>query len=141
MKALVIGATGAAGKDLVGQLLADDAFEKVDIFVRRPGGWNSPKLTTHLVDFDKPEEWKDLVSGDVLFSCLGTTLKAAGGPAAQWKVDYTYQYEVARAARENGVPKYVLISSIGADPQAKIFYARMKGELEDAVKQLEFPSC
>ncbi len=141
MKALVIGATGAAGKDLVGQLLADDAFEKVDIFVRRPGGWNSPKLTTHLVDFDKPEEWKDLVSGDVLFSCLGTTLKAAGGPAAQWKVDYTYQYEVARAARENGVPKYVLISSIGADPQSKIFYARMKGELEDAVKQLGFPSC
>ena len=68
MKALVIGATGAVGKDLVGQLLADDAFEKVDIFVRRPGGWNSPKLTTHLVDFDKPEEWKDLVSGDVLFS-------------------------------------------------------------------------
>ena len=141
MKALVIGATGAVGKDLVGQLLADDAFEKVDIFVRRPGGWNSPKLTTHLVDFDKPEEWKDLVSGDVLFSCLGTTLKAAGGPAAQWKVDYTYQYEAARAARENGVPKYVLISSIGADPQSKIFYARMKGELEDAVKQLGFPSC
>jgi len=141
MKALVIGATGAVGKDLVGQLLADDAFEKVDIFVRRPGGWNSPKLNTHVVDFEKPEEWKDLVTGDVLFSCLGTTLKAAGGPAAQWKVDYTYQYEVARAARENGVPKYVLISSIGADSQSKIFYTRMKGELEDAVKQLGFPSC
>ncbi len=141
MKALVIGATGAVGKDLVGQLLKDDSFDRVDVFVRREVKVSSPKLVPHVVDFDHPETWSDLLTGDVLFSCLGTTIKAAGSQDAQWKVDYTYQYEAAKAARENGVPKYVLVSSIGASSKSKIFYSRMKGALEDAVKGLGFPGC
>ena len=141
MKALVIGATGAVGKDLVEQLLKDDAIESVAVFVRRPFAVEDPKLTVHVIDFDRPEQWKDLLRGDVLFSCLGTTIKAAGSQEAQWKVDYTYQYEVAKAARENGVGTYALVSSIGANPKSKIFYSRMKGELEAAVKQLGFPAC
>ncbi len=141
MKALVIGATGAVGKDLVGQLLKDDAFERVTVFVRRPLGIEDPKLTVHVIDFDHPEQWKYLLQGDVLFSCLGTTIKAAGSQVNQWKVDYTYQYETAKAARENGVEAYALVSSVGATPKSKIFYTRMKGELEEAVKQLGFPAC
>ncbi|MBO6029689.1 MAG: NAD(P)H-binding protein [Bacteroidales bacterium] len=141
MKALVIGATGAVGKDLVEQLLKDDAIESVAVFVRRPFAVEDPKLTVHVIDFDHPEQWKNLLQGDVLFSCLGTTIKAAGSQEAQWKVDYTYQYEVAKAARENGVGTYALVSSIGANPKSKIFYSRMKGELEEAVKQLGFPVC
>jgi len=141
MKALVIGATGAVGKDLVGQLLKDDSFDRVDVFVRREVKVSSPKLVPHVVDFDHPETWSDLLTGDVLFSCLGTTIKAAGSQDAQWKVDYTYQYEAAKAARENGVLKYVLVSSIGASSKSKIFYSRMKGALEDAVKGLGFPGC
>lgn len=141
MKALVIGATGAVGKDLVDMLLKDDSFESVSVFVRRPLGFENPKLTVHVIDFDHPEQWRPLIRGDVLFSCLGTTIKAAGSQDAQWKVDYTYQYEAAKAARENGVETYVLVSSIGATPKSKIFYTRMKGELEEAVKQLGFPAC
>ena len=141
MKALVIGATGAVGKDLVDQLLKDDAFEGVTVFVRRPLAIENPKLTVHIIDFDHPEQWQNLLQGDVLFSCLGTTIKAAGSQANQWKVDYTYQYETAKAARENGVGIYALVSSIGADPKSKIFYTRMKGELEEAVKKLGFPAC
>ena len=141
MKALVIGATGAVGKDLVEQLLADDAFDRVEVFVRREVPSASPKLVVHIVDFDRPEEWAGLLTGDVLFSCLGTTLRAAGGQEAQWKVDYTYQLEAAKAARASGVPKYVLVSSIGASSESKIFYTRMKGALEDAVKALGFPGC
>ena len=141
MKALVIGATGAVGKDLVDQLLKDDAFECVTVFVRRPLAIENPKLTVHIIDFDHPEQWQNLLQGDVLFSCLGTTIKAAGSQANQWKVDYTYQYETAKAARENGVGIYALVSSIGADPKSKIFYTRMKGELEEAVKKLGFPAC
>ena len=141
MNALVIGATGAVGKDLVDQLLKDDAFERVTAFVRRPLGIEDPKLTVHVIDFDHPEQWKYLLQGDVLFSCLGTTIKAAGSQANQWKVDYTYQYETAKAARENGVDTYALVSSVGATPKSKIFYTRMKGELEEAVKQLGFPAC
>ena len=141
MKALVIGATGAVGKDLVDQLLKDDAFERVTVFVRRPLGFENPKLTVHIIDFDQPEHWQHQLQGDVLFSCLGTTIKAAGNQANQWKVDYTYQYEAAKAARENGVETYALVSSIGATPKSKIFYTRMKGELEEAVKKLGFPAC
>ena len=141
MKALVIGATGAVGKDLVDQLLKDDAFERVTVFVRRPLAIENPKLAVHIIDFDHPEQWQNLLQGDVLFSCLGTTIKAAGSQANQWKVDYTYQYEAAKAARTNGVETYALVSSIGADPKSNIFYTRMKGELEEAVKKLGFPAC
>ena len=141
MKALVIGATGAVGRDLVEQLLKDDAFGSVVAFARRPLAVENPKLTVHVIDFDHPEQWQNLLQGDVLFSCLGTTIKAAGSQEAQWKVDYTYQYEAAKAARENGVETYALVSAIGASPKANFFYTHMKGELEEAVKKLGFPAC
>ena len=138
MKALVIGATGATGKDLVAQLLNDKDYDEVDVFVRKPLTIENPKLKTHIVNFDKPEEWKDLVKGDVAFSCLGTTLKAAGSKEAQRKVDYDYQYNFAKAAKENEVEDYILVSSYGANPKSKIFYSRMKGELEQSIKDLHF---
>lgn len=141
MKALVIGATGAVGKDLVEQLLKDESVERVDVFVRREVKVPSSKLVPHIVDFDHPEAWSDLLVGDVLFSCLGTTIKAAGSQNAQWKVDYTYQYEAAKAARENGVGKLVLVSSVGADPKSRIFYSRMKGRLDEDVQKLGFATC
>ncbi|MDR4950682.1 NAD(P)H-binding protein [Chryseobacterium sp. ES2] len=138
MKALVIGATGATGKDLVNQLLNDKEFDEVDIFVRKPVNIQNDKLKVHVVNFEKPEEWKSMVKGDVAFSCLGTTLKDAGSKEAQKKVDFDYQYEFAKAAKENEVEDYILVSAYGANPQSKIFYSKMKGELEEAVKQLHF---
>lgn len=138
MKALVIGATGATGKDLVQQLLLDNDFNEVNVFVRKPLNIYNDKLKTHVIDFEKPEEWKNLVDGDVAFSCLGTTLKDAGSKEAQRKVDVDYQYEFAKAAKENNVEDYILVSSYGADPKSKIFYSRMKGELEQAVRNLHF---
>lgn len=138
MKALVIGATGATGKDLVKQLLNDKEFEEVDIFVRKPVDIQDDKLKVHVVDFEKPDEWKDKIKGDIAFSCLGTTLKDAGSKEAQRKVDFDYQYEFAKAAKENDVEDYVLVSAYGANPKSKIFYSKMKGELEEAVKQLHF---
>ncbi|AYZ12214.1 semialdehyde dehydrogenase [Chryseobacterium arthrosphaerae] len=138
MKALVIGATGATGKDLVNQLLNDKDFEEVDIFVRKPVDIQNDRLHVHVVNFEKPEEWKGMVKGDVAFSCLGTTLKDAGSKEAQRKVDFDYQYEFAKAARENDVEDYILVSAYGASPDSRIFYSKMKGELEEAVKQLHF---
>ena len=139
MNALVIGATGATGKDLVEQLMKDDSFESIDVFVRRSLDIQyDDKLTVHVIDFDQPDEWRDLVKGDVLFSCLGTTIKAAGSKEAQWKVDYGYQYEFAKAAKENGVDRYVLVTAEFASPKARSFYSKMKGQLEEAVKELDF---
>ena len=138
MKALVIGATGATGKDLVNKLLEDKDFQEVHAFVRRHLNIKNEKLKAHVVDFEKPEEWKDLVKGDVAFSCLGTTLKDAGSKDAQRKVDFDYQYQFAKNAKENEVEDYILVSSYGANPNSKIFYSRMKGELEKEVKNLHF---
>ncbi|MGV3658203.1 MAG: hypothetical protein ACO1NX_09620, partial [Chitinophagaceae bacterium] len=107
--------------------------------VRRPTGLSQSKLVEHIINFDRPETWQQLVNGDVLFSALGTTISKAKTQANQYKIDYTYQYNFARAAADNGVPVYVLISSAGADASSRIFYSRMKGELEIAVKKLSIP--
>ena len=79
-----------------------------------------------------------MVYGDALFSSLGTTLKQAGSKGAQFKIDYTYQYQFAKAASENGVRHYVLVSAAYASSKSKIFYSRMKGILEKDVKKLLF---
>ena len=140
MKALIIGATGATGKDLLSQLLADDTYSEVHCFVRKPLALSHPKLHAHMVNFDTPEAWADLLHGDVAFSCLGTTLAVAGSKEAQWRVDYDYQYAFAQQCKANGVPTFVLVSAAGAIAQSKLFYNRMKGQLEDAVKALGFVS-
>ncbi|WP_342043402.1 NAD(P)H-binding protein [Bacillus sp. OTU2372] len=139
MHALLIGATGATGKDLLDLLLKDDSFHQVDIFVRRNLDVQHEKLKIHVIDFDKSEQWRYLVKGDVLFSCLGTTFKTAGSKEAQWKVDYDYQYQFAKFARERNVNNYVLVSSGFSSPNSFFYYTKMKGRLEEAVKALGFP--
>ena len=136
--AIVIGATGLVGRHLTEQLLRDRRFELVKIFVRRSTGINNSKLQEHVVDFDNPDGWKKLVTGDVLYSAMGTTLRQAGSKEAQYKTDYTYQYQVAKVAAANGVPEYVLVSAAGSSPDSSVFYSRIKGELERDVQKLPF---
>lgn len=136
--AIVIGATGLVGNQLVDLLLSDTRFDTVKVFVRRSTNIVHRKLEEYIVDFDAPDAWKKLVTGDVLYSVMGTTLRAAGSKDAQYKVDYTYQYRTAKVAAANGVAEYVLVSAAGASPDSKIFYSRMKGELERDVKRLPF---
>lgn len=138
MKAVLLGATGATGKEVLELLLQDANYHQVDIFVRRAIPLEHNKLKVHVIDFDAPETWKHLVTGDVLFSCLGTTLKAAGSKEAQWKIDYDYQYAFAKSAQEHGIPTYVLVSASNASPDSFFFYSKMKGKLEEAVKALGF---
>jgi uncharacterized protein YbjT (DUF2867 family) len=138
MIALVIGATGLVGSELITQLVADNQFEKVKAFTRRPLGKVHPKLEEQIINFDYPQEWKRWVTGDVLFSALGTTLKKAGSKGAQFKIDYTYQYQFAKAASENGVAQYVLVSAAYSSSNSWIFYSRMKGNLESDIKKLSF---
>lgn len=139
MKAIILGATGAVGRDLVQELQQDDSVTELYLLVRRiPEGLSSPKLKIQVLDFDQPDQWPELPEADVLFSCLGTTLRDAGSQAAQYRVDYGYQYEVARRAAARGVPHYVLVSAWGAKASSRSFYTRMKGELEAAVQALPF---
>ena len=136
--ALVIGATGATGQEIVSQLLENDNFNSVSIFVREDPNITHSKLKTYVIDFSKLEEYKELIKGDALFSCLGTTLRDAGSKEKQYLVDYTYQYKFAKIASDNGVPIYSLISSTGANENSPFFYPKIKGKLEEAVKKLPF---
>jgi len=138
MNTLVIGATGATGRELVNKLLIDGDFSLVTIFVRTDPNIKHKKLKINVIDFKELEKYKDIIKGDILFSALGTTKKDAGGKDEQHEIDYTYQYEFAKTAAENGVANYSLVSSVGANAKSSFFYPKIKGALEEAVKKLDF---
>lgn len=136
--AIVIGATGLVGSHILRLLLSDERYDKVLVFHRRSAGASHAKLTEHIINFDNPDDWKDLLIGDELYSALGTTIKQAGSKDAQWKIDYNYQFEVAKAAAQNGVNSFALVSSIGATAKTNNFYLKMKGQLDKEVQKLGF---
>ena len=136
--AIVLGATGSCGKELVYSLIKNPNFDRVTIFTRNELNIRNRKLVNHTIDFSKLQEYKKLIVGDILFSALGTTLKEAGSKSNQYEVDFTYQYEFAKMASQNGVSSYSLVSSAGANEKSLFFYPRIKGELEIAVTNLSF---
>lgn len=136
--AIVIGATGLVGSFITLKLLDDNRYEKVKVFARNTLGITNSKLEENIVNFEKIDDWKSKLIGDELYSALGTTIKKAGSKDIQYKIDFTYQFEVAQAAAQNGVKNYFLVSSIGADYKSNNFYLRMKGNLDEKVQQLEF---
>ncbi len=134
--ALIIGATGLVGKELLQLLLNDDEFKTVKIFVRRSSGLNHPKLQEYIVDFENLPAEK--ITGDVMFNCMGTTLKQAGNKEKQFKADVEYPANFAKIAAENKVPVAMVISAPGADEKSLLFYSRLKGQLEKKMKELPF---
>lgn len=137
-KAIVIGASGMVGTQLIQLLLKNNSYSEILSLVRRPTGVKDPKLTELVIDFDHLDVWSEQLKGDVLFSTFGTTISQAKSKDAQYHVDFTYQYNVAEIAAKNGVKKYVLVSSAGASSKSNSFYLCMKGKLEDAVQTLGF---
>lgn len=138
MKAIIIGATGATGKELVNLLIADEKYTEIICLVRRKLKIQNSKVKEVIVDFDKLNDYKDYFSADVAFSCLGTTLKDAGSKDIQWKIDYEYQLKFAQIAKEKSIDTFVLVSSVGANQNSKIFYTKMKGTLEIEIEKLNF---
>ena len=136
--ALLLGATGLVGRHCLDLLLADDAYAAVTTLARRPLDRTHPKLTQHVVDFDRLSARREMFAVQDAFCCLGTTMKEAGSKAAFRKVDYTYPLEAAQAAAGAGAEQYLLVSAIGANAKSRIFYNRVKGEVEDAVGALPF---
>jgi len=140
IKAVIIGGSGATGKELINQLLERPEVERVTVLLRRPYFKSHKKLNEVIVDFNMLAQFSEHIEGDIAFSTLGTTIKDAGSQDAQWKVDHDYPLTFAEIAKQNGVNTFVLLSSMQADPNAKLFYPRMKGTLERAIHKLNFPS-
>jgi len=132
---IIAGATGLVGREILAQLLADDTVGEVHSLGRRAPAVAHPKLQAHVVDFTT---LPSLPQADEVYLALGTTIKVAGSQAAFRAVDYDANLAVAKAALAAGVKKAGLVSAMGADARSKVFYSRVKGELEEALKQLPF---
>ena len=136
--AIVIGATGLVGSQLVRLLASSAEFGKIVTLTRRAMEVSSDKVENHVVDFDRLVDAAELFTGDILFSCLGTTRKVAGSVDAQRSVDLDYQYAAAELALQQGVQHYLLVSSSGANAFSRNSYLRMKSELEVKIRALPF---
>ena len=134
--ALIYGAGGLVGSHLLDLLLKDDAFSKIIAAVRRPLGINDKKLTELYPDFNHLEKNPDELKADYVFCCLGTTLKTAGSKEAFRKVDFDYVVSAAKIAEKLKAECFSVISSMGADANSRIFYSRVKGEMEAALQDL-----
>ena len=135
---LVAGASGLVGSHLLEQLAAQPDFGRVIAVTRRPLQSDLPRVVNRIVRFEALEESLKGARAEVAFCSLGTTLNAAGSREAFRRVDFDVVLAFARAAREAGVQRFVLVSSLGADPAASNFYLRVKGETEEAVSGLGF---
>jgi uncharacterized protein YbjT (DUF2867 family) len=136
--AIVLGATGLVGKKLVGRLVNEQRIEKVVSITRRHVEYASEKVVNEVINFDNIEHYSHLFKGDIIFSCLGTTIKQAGTVQQQRKVDLEYQFKAAQFSAANNVEHYILVSSYGADQESKSPYLKMKGELENKISALPF---
>ena len=137
--ALVAGATGLVGQAVLAALLTDKHYTAVHAVVRLPLALIHPKLTSHAVDFSSLTSLPGIEHVDDVFIALGTTLKVAGSKAAFRAIDLDAVLAVARAARQAGARRLGVVSAMGADPDSAVFYNRVKGEMEVALRALQFP--
>ncbi|HEX8244960.1 MAG TPA: oxidoreductase [Longimicrobium sp.] len=136
--AVVLGATGLVGGHCVDLLLADAAWSRVTVVGRRSLEREHPRLVQRVTDLDRMGEAGDVFAADDVFCCLGTTIKKAGSREAFLRVDHDYPVAAARLAHERGASRFLLVSALGADAGSRIFYNRVKGQVERDVAALPF---
>jgi uncharacterized protein YbjT (DUF2867 family) len=136
--AIVFGATGLVGNLLLEELDNTGDFSSISIFVRQSAGISSPVVKEIITDFSNIEAYKAEIKGDDLFICLGTTIKKAGTVENMEKIDRDLSIKIALLARQNGVKRIAVVSSIGANPSSKNYYLRIKGEMEQGILAATF---
>lgn len=138
---MLVGATGLVGRECLRLLLADDAFGRIIVVTRRSLSpeVRSPKLETHVVDFDHLNEYDALFRVDAILCALGTTIRAAGSRTRFRTVDYEYPLAFAKLGRRQGCGHFLVVSALGANSQSRVFYNRVKGQLEESLRGLGYP--
>lgn len=141
MTSLVMGATGLVGRQVTKELLNHESMDEVRLLVRRPLDMVHPKLNVIQTDWDKLDQYGDAFNGvDCVFSCLGTTIRKAGSQQQFRRVDLEYVLAGAQLAKLGQVRHFLAISSVGANPKARTFYSRVKGEMEEELCKLQLPA-
>lgn len=138
--ALIVGATGLIGSELLKILLETEDYSKVVVMTRTPLSLNHTKLVEKLINFNNLEKYEADFAVDDVFCCLGTTIKKAKTMEAMYKVDVEYPLAVANLALAQGAKQFLVISAMNADPNSKLSYPKMKGELEQQLKTIPFES-
>ena len=136
--ALLLGATGLVGSHCLDLLLDSGHYTAVRALTRSPLGRRHPRLSEVRIDLEEMDGRPELFGVDDVFCCLGTTMARAGSEEAFRRVDHDYPLRAAELATTEGADQFLLVSAVGADPQSRIFYNRVKGEVEGAVKRLPF---
>ena len=136
--ALIAGSTGLVGQELLQLLLTSKHYEKVICLNRKPQNILNPKLEELIFSFEDAEAYKNLPEADDVFCCLGTTIKKAGSQKAFQQVDYQYPLNLAEAMIKKGAKNFHVVTAMGADANSSVFYNKVKGALEDALKKLTF---
>ncbi|MFT3751051.1 MAG: NAD(P)H-binding protein [Agriterribacter sp.] len=138
--AILLGATGLTGSYLLQLLLADDRYEKVRAIVRKPLQQTHPKLEVKVIDFKNTPAFREAIgTGDIIFCCIGTTMKNVKGDKTLYRqIDYDIAVDAAKYGAETGFTHYILISAIGSDAGSSNFYVRLKGEVENAVRSFPY---
>lgn len=137
-KAILLGATGLIGHNLLYKLLSDETYNEVLIISRKSSNITHVKLKEIILNFDEIANYSAEINGNVIFCCLGTTIKNTPDLSMYRKIDYQYPLDVAKIAFANGVQQYHLISSMGANVKSKLFYSRTKGEVERDLQKIPF---
>lgn len=138
MEAIIAGATGLIGNNLLHQLLDQPQYTKVIALVRKEINMQHPKLEQLVVDFDRLENHQEHIKGDVVFCALGTTKSKTPDQGQYRKIDHQYPLDIAFIAQQNGVSQYHLVSSLGANEHSAVFYTKLKGEVERDLKTIPF---
>ncbi|WP_102346408.1 NAD(P)H-binding protein [Bacillus sp. Marseille-P3661] len=139
-KALLVGASGLVGSQLLNYLLNSPEYEVINVFVRTRLEITHPKLKQIVIHFDQIEDYIEYIDVNDVFCCLGTTIKKAGSQETFKRVDYEYPVKIAELAKKSEVQKFLIISALGADAKSKIFYNRVKGEVEERLMKEKLPS-
>jgi uncharacterized protein YbjT (DUF2867 family) len=138
MEAIIAGATGLIGNNLLHQLLDHPDYTKVTVIVRKEIPMQHAKLEQLVVDFDHLDNHQEHIKGDVVFCALGTTKSKTPDQEQYRKIDYQYPLDIAFIAQQNGASQYHLVSALGASEKSSIFYSRLKGEVERDLKSIPF---
>lgn len=141
-KILLFGATGLVGRHLLKNLLAQQYGLKIHVLTRRdlPADLKNSKVVEFKMNFDSIDENSECFKVDTVMCAIGTTIKIAGSQEKFRQVDYAYPLHIAQIARRNGAETFFLVSALGADANSSIFYNKVKGQLETALRQLGFKS-
>jgi uncharacterized protein YbjT (DUF2867 family) len=138
--AIILGATGLTGNLLLQLLLKDKRYGRIKLFSRSSVGFSNPKIEEHLGNIIELETFKNDFKADEVFCCIGTTKAKTRDKELYKKIDFGIPTKTAELCKENGINTLVIISALGANSKSKIFYNRTKGEMEEAVKQLQIPN-